>query len=96
MYARLLIMQLGPGMRHAATAMADEAFKLTRTLNGFVSANYLIFDEESGEYGSMTVWQSKADADAAAAHLTPWLEQYAAGKLKAPPVIRNAEVYQPG
>jgi len=96
MYARLLIMQLGPGMRDAATAMADEAFKLTRTLNGFVSANYLIFDEESGEYGSMSIWQSKADADAAAGRLTPWLEQHAAGKLKPPPVIRNAEVYQPG
>ena len=96
MYARLLIMQLGPGMRDTATAMADEAFKLTRTLNGFVSANYLIFDEERGEYGSISIWQSKADADAAAARLAPWLEQYAGGKLKAPPMIKSAEVYQPG
>jgi len=39
----------------------------------------------------MTVWQSKA-----AARLTRWLEQHGAGKLKAPPVVRNAEVCQPG
>ncbi len=75
MCARLLIMQLGPGMRDAATSMADELFKLTRTLNGFV-------------------WQSKADA--AAERLAPWPEQHAAGRVKAPPVIRSAEVYQPG
>ena len=95
MHARFLMMNLGPGMRATATGMADEAYKTAKGLPGFVSATYLVFDEAKGDYGSLTVWKSEADANAAAATLMPWFEKAASGKLKAPPVIRIAEVYEP-
>jgi len=95
MHARLFIMNLGPGMRETAISLADGAFKLNKTLAGFVSATYLILDEARGEYASLTVWRSEADATAAAEKVLPWFEKEAGSKLKAPPVVRLAEVYEP-
>lgn len=95
MYARFLLMNLGPGMRDAATSMADEGYKMSKGLPGFLSATYLVFDEAKGDYGSLTVWKSEADANAAAEKLQPWLQQKAGGMFKSPPVIRVAEVYEP-
>ncbi|MEQ8696557.1 MAG: hypothetical protein RLO48_12345 [Bauldia litoralis] len=95
MYARLLTFSIGPGRRDVATGMADEAFAMVKAMNGFVSATYLVIDEEAGEYGSITTWQSLADADAAGEVLRPWMMEKVGDKLTAPPVIRNAEVYEP-
>jgi hypothetical protein len=95
MLARVLSMTIGPGMRDVATRMADEGYKLSRTLPGFVSATYLIFDEAAGDYGSITVWKSAAEANAAAETLGAWLRQSYGDKLKTPPVVRVAEVYEP-
>lgn len=95
MHARFLTINLGPGGRATATGMADEAFKMVKGLPGFVSATYLIFDEAAGDYGSMTIWNTEADAAAAAEKLQPWLEKNLSGKVKAPPMVRVAEVYQP-
>ena len=95
MHARLFMMNLGPGMRDAATGVANEAYKLSKGMPGFVSATYMIFDEASGDYGSLTVWKTESDADAAAAKLTPWVQQKIGDRFKAPPVIRQAEVHEP-
>lgn len=94
--ARLMIMNMGPGKRDAATALADAAYKMSSAMPGFVSATYLIIDEDKGDYGSLTVWASAADAAAAGEKLTPWLQEQAGDKLTAPPRILGAEVYQPG
>ena len=95
MHGRLLTMTMGPGMRDVATGIADESIKLYRTMPGFVGATYLIFDEAAGEYGSLSVWKSAADANAAAPKLEAWLSEHAGSKLKGPPTIRLAEVYEP-
>jgi hypothetical protein len=95
MHARLLTMNVGPGMRSFATGLADEGFKMAKAQPGFVNATYLVIDEAAGEYGSLTVWNTNADAMAAAEKLRPWLEQKLAGKAKSPPVVRVAEVYTP-
>jgi hypothetical protein len=95
MHARLLTMNIGPGARNLATGLADEGYKMAKAQPGFVSATYLVFDEKAGDYGSLTVWKTEADAHAAAEKLRPWLEQRIAGKVKAPPAMRLAEVYMP-
>lgn len=95
MHARLTLMNLGPGMRDFATSIADESFKLSKTLPGFVSATYVIYDEEAGDYGSLSIWKTAADADAAGEKVGPWLQQKASGKIKIPPTIRVGEVYEP-
>jgi len=95
MHARLVTMTLGPGMRDKATGLADASLALNRTLPGFVSATYLIFDEAAGEYGSLSVWKSVEAANAAAEKLRPWLEENAGAMLRSPAAVRLAEVYEP-
>ncbi len=95
MHARLVTMSLGPGMRDQATALADASLALNRTLPGFVGATYLIFDAVAGEYGSLTVWRSEEEANAAAEKLRPWLKENAGAMLTAPAAVRVAEVYEP-
>jgi heme-degrading monooxygenase HmoA len=95
MIARFLTVNLGPGKRDVAEGMADKSYAMAKTLPGFVTATYLVFDEAVGDYASMTVWKTAADATAAGATLGAWLQQEYAGALKAPPTIRIGEVYEP-
>lgn len=95
MEARLVTLTVGPAQRDAMTALADASYNLAKSLPGFVSATYFIFDETKGSYGSMTVWQSRAEAEAAGEKLGQWLQEKAGAKMTAPPEIRRAEVYQP-
>lgn len=94
-YARLAMFQMGPNMRDFATSMADAAYQKATALNGFVSATYMVFDEDAGEYGSLTIWDSKQNADAAGEVFSTWMSEEAGDKLTAPPVIKQAEVYEP-
>jgi len=64
-------------------------------MKGFVSVTYLIHDEEKGVYGSISVWQTKADAEAATEKLVPWLTEKIGDKMKGPPEANTAEVYEP-
>jgi len=49
----------------------------------------------TGEYGSLSLWESKEDAEAAAAVMGPKMEQVVSGIAKAPPTRRFYEVYEP-
>ena len=94
MYARLILFNMGPGKRDIATALADAAYRYSRDLEGFVRATYMIFDEDVGDYGSLTVWKTRADADAAGVSLMAWMKDEIGDKLSAPPLVRLAEVYE--
>lgn len=95
MHARLVTFNMGPGKRDVAISLADGAKKIVKDMDGFVSATYLILDEEAGDFGSLTVWESEAHANAANEVLQPWLAKESGDHLTAPPVIRVAEVYDP-
>lgn len=95
MEARFVTVTVGPGQRDAMIALADANYHFTRSLPGFASATYFIFDEAKGVYGSMTLWERKAEAMAAGEKLRAWMEENARAKMTAPPEIRLAEVYQP-
>ena len=94
MYAQLLIITLGPGTRSAAEKLADQFAPALRTLKGFKGVTF-IGDETAGEYGSLSLWESKEDAEAAAAIIRPQLEQAMSGIAKAPLTRRFFEVYEP-
>lgn len=96
MYARIVKFTLGSGTRDDATAMADKFYPITKALPGFVSATYFIHDEQAGDYGSVTVWQTKADAESAAEKLGAHMKEQYGQMLKGPPEIHTAEVYRPG
>jgi hypothetical protein len=91
MHARVFTFSLGPGSRDVATKYADDAYKMTKTLKGFVSATYLIFDDAAGEYGAITVWETEADAAAAG----QTLGNAFGDRHPSPPNIKTAEVYEP-
>ena len=95
MHARLVIMNVGPGQRDRMIALADDSFAFNKTLPGFVSATYLVFDEAKGDYGSLTLWRSAAEAQTAGERLRFWLQDKIGSQLTAPPAIREAEVYAP-
>ena len=94
MYASLSVLTLGPGMRSTAEKLADQFAPALRALKGFKRVTFLS-DETVGEYASLSVWESKEDAEAAAAVIGPQLEQAVSGIVKGPPTRRFFEVYEP-
>ncbi len=94
MYAQLVIITLGPGTRSTGEKLADQFAPALRALKGFKRVTFF-GDETVGEYGSLTLWESKEDVEAAAAVLGPKLEQAVSGIVKVPPTRRFFEVYEP-
>ena len=94
MYAQLSMISLGPETRSAAEKLADQFAPALKTLKGFKGVTFF-GNETVGEYGSLSLWESKEDAEAAAAVVRPQLEQAVSGISKAPPTRRFFEVYEP-
>jgi len=94
MYAQLVILTLGPGTRSTGEKLADQFAPALKTLKGFKRVTFF-GDEAVGEYGSLSLWESKEDVEAAAAVLRPKLEQAVSDIAKEPPTRRFFEVYEP-
>ena len=94
MYAQLVMLTLGPGTRSTGEKLADQFAPALRALKGFKRVTFF-GDETVGEYGSLSLWESKEDAEAAAKVLGPKLEQAVSGIAKEPPTRRFFEVYEP-
>ena len=94
MYAQLFMLTLGPGMRSTAEKLADQFAPALKALKGFKRVTFF-GDELVGEYGSLSIWESKDDAEAAGAVMGPQLEQAVRGIVKGPPTRRFFEVYEP-
>ena len=94
MYASLSIIKLGPGMRSTAEKIADQSVPTLKAMKGFKGVTFL-GDVTVGEYSSLSLWESKEDAEAAAAVMAPKVEQAVSGIAKEPPTRRFFEVYEP-
>ena len=94
MYAQLVILHLGPGMRSTAEKIADQLTPVLKTLKGFKSATFM-GDDTTSEYGCLSLWESKEDAEAASTVIRPQMEQALSGIAKGPPTVRLFEVYEP-
>lgn len=94
MYANLVTLNLGPGMRSTAEKLADQFAFVHRGLKRFKSQIYLA-DYTAGEYSSVTVYESKEDAVASIAANRSKLEQAIKDIVKGPPIIKTYEVYEP-
>jgi len=94
MYALLLLFPLGPGMRSTAEKLGDRFSPVHRAAKGFKSETFLA-DDTIGEYGSLTLWESKEDIEAFRKAAAPRLQQALGGIAKGPPTTRLFEVYEP-
>jgi len=94
MYASMLNLNLGPGMRSAGEQLADQSSPILKTLKGFKGVTFFA-DVEAGEYMSLSLWETKEDAEAGAAISGPKLREAAGNILKGSPTRRFFEVYEP-
>ena len=95
MYGRLTLIPAGPAERAAMEALADQAVAQFRRLKGFKGVTFFS-NEQEGLYGSLTQWESREDAEAAAAAVGPTLQSTLAGMtLRGEPQIRTVEIYEP-
>jgi heme-degrading monooxygenase HmoA len=96
MYARVLKVTLANGKTRAdAEAMADQTYPIYKSLKGFAGATFMVHDESKGEYGSVTLWETKEDAEAAAERVRANFMEHHADKVASPPEAHTAEVYEP-
>ncbi len=91
MYARLVRFSLGAGKRSVAQGLADELVPLISAQPGCKSATVFV-NEPDGECGLFVLWETQANADAAAQVVRPKLEQHVSEHLQAPPDARLFEV----
>lgn len=94
MYARLILLSLGPNMRSTGEKIADTFASLYRAAKGFKSAIFFA-DDETGECGALSLWESREDAEAAGTVFKPKLQELTKGILEGLPTVRGYEVYEP-
>ncbi|MFQ5914063.1 MAG: hypothetical protein ACE5JS_12840 [Nitrospinota bacterium] len=94
MFARLTLFTLGPGTRSTAEKLAGQFDPLFKTQKGFKGITF-IGDDAVGEYGGLSLWESKEAAEAAASALNPKLQEALSGIVKGPPTLRLFEVFEP-
>ncbi|MFQ5913092.1 MAG: antibiotic biosynthesis monooxygenase family protein [Nitrospinota bacterium] len=94
MYARLTTFIVGPGMRSRMEKVADELAPIFKAQKGFKSITF-VADDAVGEYGGFSLWETKEDAEAAAAAINPKVQEAVDGIVKGQPSIRLFEVYEP-
>ena len=94
MYARLVMFTLGPGTRPTAEKLAAQFAAALSAQKGFRNATF-VGDDEAGEYGALSLWESREAAEAAAAVLDPQMDQALSGLVQGPPTVRLLGVYEP-
>lgn len=91
MFARLVTFNFGPGQHQAAEMLAADLGPLIRSQPGCSTVSFF-GDATDGAYGIFVLWDTQAQAAAAAAVVSPHLEQHLAGKVKGMPSRRLFEV----
>ena len=98
MYAELVMIKLGKEMRPMAERVADELAPIYKAMKG-VKGVMFIGDVEAGEYGSLSLWESKEDAEALHGTMKGRLERIVGRVPKEGPDTRRIfeiyEVYYP-
>ena len=87
MYLRLVRFTLSEGHRSGARAIASDVIPAIKQQPGCQSATFFGGGDD-GECGMCVVWDSQEHADAAAAVISPRLQQHLAEKVSGPPDIR--------
>jgi heme-degrading monooxygenase HmoA len=95
MHAILTLFTLGPGTREIADKTGEQFGPVLADLKGFKSVT-MFGDYDTGEYGGLSVWETKEDAEAAMAAVGPNMQEALGDMLKGPPTMQVFEVFEPG
>jgi heme-degrading monooxygenase HmoA len=98
MYIRLNMFSVGSGKRSEVEKLADRFAPNFRAQRGFKSVTFFEADAAAGEYGSLSLWETKEDAETADAALMPQLQQAVGGaglQMRGTPIRRIGEGYEP-
>ena len=93
MYVALTLFTLGPGKREVADQIGGQFGPMLQGMKGFKSMT-MFGDNETGEYGGLSVWETKEDAEAALANTGEPMKQALGDLLKGPPVRKVFEVWE--
>jgi quinol monooxygenase YgiN len=91
MYARLVRFTLGPGKRAVAQTLADDLAPVIKALPGCNGVT-VFADDSDGAAGLFVLWDSEANANAAAGQIRPKLDQIISGHVQGAPDVRLFEV----
>jgi len=94
MYASLFTIKTAPGKRTEAEGLADKTYSVLKGMKGLKSAVY-IGDSDNNEYGSLYIWETKEDLEAAINLIQPKLQEMLGPLAIEPPVRKIYEVYEP-
>jgi heme-degrading monooxygenase HmoA len=97
MHARLFLLQFGSAQRGQAEKLADQFAPIFRRQKGFRSVTFIL-DQEKGEYGTFSLWDSQQDADAVGERMRQELQQAMSQiglQPQGPLSPRLLEVYEP-
>ncbi len=94
MYAHLVMFTVGPENRVNAEKIADKFAPVYASVPSCKGVTFL-GDDAIGEYGSLSLWESKEALAAYREKAAPELEAALKGLVKGPPIIRMFRVYEP-
>ena len=94
MYASLFTIKTAPGKRTEAEGLADKMYPVLKDMKGFKSALYF-GDPDNNEYGSLYIWETKEDLEAAYSVTEPKVGEMLGPLAVEPPIRRVFEVYEP-
>lgn len=97
MYARLALIMLGPGKGEDASRIAAQLSQTLKSQNGFKQVMFFA-DEDAGEYGSLSLWETKEDAQAASAALRPMVGELVRDvtSMEGESRVRHFRIVEPG
>lgn len=94
MYARVLTIEMGPGMWDEGAQIAERWLAGVATLPGFVDVIFF-GDEETGHHGAFSLWETLEHAEAAEQYRPEVVQEALARLAVKPPVVRVFRVYEP-
>ncbi len=93
MYALLQTFKTAPDKRDDVVKVADQASAASKGMKGFKSEVYF-GDTVNNEYGSLGIWETKEDMEAAISMIAPKLQEVLKSLAIEPPIRRIYEVYE--
>jgi hypothetical protein len=94
MYARWVLCSLPLTGRMTMESVAAEVARAYPDQPGFRGVSFL-FNDRLGEYVTLSLWESREQAEAVGLLGLPERHQYLAPVLQGPPIVRVYEVYEP-